>query len=56
LLDLPADSRPSYIAFLYLAKEISTFDVIENAVKQCLSRLRKTPPGISKLKQTIPDL
>jgi len=55
LLDLPANARPSYIAFLYLAKEISTFDVIESATKLCLSRLRKMPPGISKLKQTIPD-
>ena len=55
LIDLPADSRPSYIAFLYLAKEISAFDVIENATKLCLSRLKKMPPGISKLKQTIPD-
>jgi ribonuclease P protein component len=55
LVHLPVDSRPSYIAFLYLAKEISTFDVIESAMKQCLSRLKKMPPGIIKLKQTIPE-
>jgi ribonuclease P protein component len=56
LISLPPDSRPSYIAFLYLAKEISNFDVIENATKQCLSRLRKLPPGVLKSKQIIPDL
>jgi ribonuclease P protein component len=56
LLSLPPDERPSYIAFLYLAKEISNFDVIESATKQCLSRLRKMPPGIQKSKQIIPDV
>ncbi|WP_159468458.1 ribonuclease P protein component [Dyadobacter sp. 3J3] len=48
LLSLPAESRPSYIAFLYIAKEISTFDVIETATKQSLNRLLKLPPALRK--------
>lgn len=48
LLSLPAESRPSYIAFLYIAKEISTFDVIEAAMKQSLNRLLKLPPALRK--------
>lgn len=50
LLSTPVESRPSYIAFLYLAKEISTFDVIENAMKPCLSKLGKMPSAVNKIK------
>ena len=39
----PPESRPSYIAFLYLAKEITTYDVIDLAMKQSLKRLGKVP-------------
>jgi len=45
---LPTESRPSYIAFLYLAKEITTYDVIETAMKQTLKRLEKLPSAIQK--------
>jgi len=45
----PAESRPSYIAFLYLAKEISSYDVIETAMKQTLKRLGKLPPALLKI-------
>jgi len=48
LLSYPAGSRPSYIAFLYLAKEITTYDVIESAMKQCLKKLGKMPPAVLK--------
>ncbi|MCF2445761.1 ribonuclease P protein component [Dyadobacter sp. CY345] len=48
LLSLPAESRPAYIAFLYIAKEISTFDVIETAMKQSVNRLLKLPSALRK--------
>jgi len=48
LVTLPTESRPSYIAFLYLAKEITSYDVIETAMKQTLKRLEKLPPAIQK--------
>ncbi|MCF0059347.1 ribonuclease P protein component [Dyadobacter sp. CY356] len=48
LLALPPESRPSYIAFLYIAKEISTFDVIESSMKQSVNRLLKLPPALRK--------
>jgi len=48
LLSLPPESRPSYIAFLYLAKEIMSYDVIEPAMKQSLKKLEKLPPALSK--------
>jgi len=48
LLSNPPESRPSYIAFLYLAKEITTYDVIESAMKQCLRKLSKMPPAVLK--------
>ncbi|WP_215241092.1 ribonuclease P protein component [Dyadobacter helix] len=38
-------ARPAYIAFLYLAKETSTFSVIEKAMGQSLARLSKLPPA-----------
>ncbi|WP_229212067.1 ribonuclease P protein component [Dyadobacter arcticus] len=48
LLSLPSSSRPSYIAFLYLAKEITSYDVIEPAIKQSLKRLEKLPAANSR--------
>jgi ribonuclease P protein component len=48
LLSLPIDSRPSYIAFLFLAKEITSYDVIETAMKQLLKRLEKLPASHPK--------
>jgi ribonuclease P protein component len=54
LLQAPSDTRPSYIAFLYLAKEISSFSVIDKAMKQCLRRLEKITPDISKSSKTEP--
>ncbi|TLU99994.1 ribonuclease P protein component [Dyadobacter luticola] len=43
LLSLSAEARPSYIAFLYLAKEITSYDVIETAMRQTLKRLERLP-------------
>jgi ribonuclease P protein component len=48
LLALPTESRPSYIAFLYLAKEITSYDVIETAMKQSLKRLERLPQAHPK--------
>ena len=48
LVTSPPESRPSYIAFLYLAKEITTYDVIEPAMKQTLKKLSKVPPALLK--------
>ena len=48
LLSNPAGSRPSYIAFLYLAKEITTYDVIESAMKQSLKKMGKMPSAVPK--------
>ncbi|MCE7068706.1 MULTISPECIES: ribonuclease P protein component [Dyadobacter] len=48
LLALSTESRPSYIAFLYLAKEITSYDVIETAMKQSLKRLEKLPRPVQK--------
>ncbi|WP_439584478.1 ribonuclease P protein component [Dyadobacter bucti] len=48
LISLPRESRPSYIAFLYLAKEITTYDVIEKAMAQSLKRLEKLSLAIQK--------
>lgn len=48
LVALPAETRPSYIAFLYLAKEITSYDVIETAMKQSLKKLEKLPPAFLK--------
>ncbi|MCE7068242.1 ribonuclease P protein component [Dyadobacter sp. CY326] len=48
LLALSTESRPSYIAFLYLAKEITSYDVIEPAMKQSLKRLEKLPRAVPK--------
>jgi ribonuclease P protein component len=48
LISLPSESRPSYIAFLYLAKEITTYDVIEKAMAQSLKRLEKLSLAIQK--------
>ncbi len=48
LVSLPAETRPSYIAFLYLAKEIASYDVIETAMKQSLKKLEKLPPAFHK--------
>ncbi|MCF0062204.1 ribonuclease P protein component [Dyadobacter sp. LJ419] len=48
LLALSTESRPSYIAFLYLAKEITSYDVIETAMKQSLKRLEKLPRAVQK--------
>lgn len=39
LLDLPASSRPAYIAFLYLAKEKKEFDVIQKATIALLNKM-----------------
>ena len=49
LMSSPPEVRPSYIAFLYLAKEITTYDVIESAMKQSLKRLGKLPPALLKM-------
>ena len=49
LVTSPQELRPSYIAFLYLAKEITTYDVIEQAMKPILKRLGKVPPAPLKL-------
>jgi ribonuclease P protein component len=49
LVTSPRELRPSYIAFLYLAKEITTYDVIEQAMKPILKRLGKVPPAPPKL-------
>ena len=48
LLALSTESRPSYIAFLYLAKEITSYDVIETAMKQSLKKLEKLPRAAQK--------
>jgi ribonuclease P protein component len=48
LVSLPAETRPSYIAFLYLAKEITSYDVIEAAMKQSFKKLEKLPPAFRK--------
>ncbi|MCF0072646.1 ribonuclease P protein component [Dyadobacter sp. CY261] len=48
LVSLPAGTRPSYIAFLYLAKEITSYDVIETAMRQSLKKLEKLPPVFPK--------
>jgi len=48
LISLSPESRPSYIAFLYLAKEITTYDVIEKAMAQSLKRLEKLSLAIQK--------
>lgn len=48
---LPAESQPTSIAFLYLAKDITTFDVIETAMKKCLRRLGNTPSGMHSVKE-----
>ncbi|REA57260.1 ribonuclease P protein component [Dyadobacter luteus] len=45
LIASSAGAPPSYIAFLYLAKEITTYDVIEQAMKQTLKKMGKTPPA-----------
>ncbi|MBB5282477.1 ribonuclease P protein component [Rhabdobacter roseus] len=42
LHELPAASRPTYLAFLYLAKEKATYDVIEKSMKKVLARLAST--------------
>jgi ribonuclease P protein component len=49
LVTSPPELRPSYIAFLYLAKEITTYDVIEQAMKPILRKLGKVPPAPLKL-------
>ncbi|WP_221389634.1 ribonuclease P protein component [Dyadobacter sp. NIV53] len=49
LLSSPPGERPSYIAFLYLAKEITTYDVIETAMKQTLKKLGKLPSALLKI-------
>ncbi|OJV19061.1 MAG: ribonuclease P protein component [Dyadobacter sp. 50-39] len=48
LTALHDETRPSYIAFLYLAKEITSYDVIETAMKQSLKKLEKLPPAFLK--------
>jgi len=48
LLALSTESRPSYIAFLYLAKEITSYDVIETAMKQSLKKLERLPRAVQK--------
>jgi ribonuclease P protein component len=48
---LPAESQPTSIAFLYLAKDITTFDVIETAMKRCLRKLGNTPSGMHNVKE-----
>jgi ribonuclease P protein component len=45
LIASPPGIPPSYIAFLYLAKEITTYDVIEQAMKQTLKRMGNMPPA-----------
>ncbi|MCE7062726.1 ribonuclease P protein component [Dyadobacter sp. CY343] len=49
LVTLTPESRPSYIAFLYLAKEIMSYDVIETAMKQSLTKLEKLPAAHRKI-------
>ena len=49
LVSSPPEQRPSYIAFLYLAKEIATYDVIETAMKQTLKRMGKLPSSLLKI-------
>jgi ribonuclease P protein component len=44
LLQVPAERRPAYIAFLYLAKEKSDYDVIEKAMIKVLTRMAKSAP------------
>jgi ribonuclease P protein component len=39
LLEVPATSRPAYIAFLYLAKEKKEFDVIQKTMTTLLTRM-----------------
>jgi ribonuclease P protein component len=46
LLSSPPEQRPSYIAFLYLAKEITTYDVIETAMRQTLKKMGKLPSAL----------
>jgi ribonuclease P protein component len=48
LLSLPSEARPSYVAFLYLAKEITSYDVIEKAMKQSIKKLEKLPSAHPK--------
>ncbi|QRR02911.1 ribonuclease P protein component [Dyadobacter sandarakinus] len=45
---LPPGEKPSYIAFLYLAKEIASYDVIDKAMKQCIKKLEKLPFNLRK--------
>jgi ribonuclease P protein component len=45
LLQLPAPTRPAYIAFLYLAKEKANYDVMEKAMRQLLTRMSKASPA-----------
>lgn len=39
LLEIDAAKRPSYVAFLYIAKEIADYSVIEKSMKRCIERL-----------------
>ncbi len=48
LTALAPETRPSYIAFLYLAKEITSYDVIETAMKLSFKKLEKQPPAFPK--------
>ncbi|WP_084299594.1 ribonuclease P protein component [Dyadobacter tibetensis] len=41
----PDLGRPSYVAFLYLAKDISTFSVIDTSMQKLLVRLRPNTNG-----------
>jgi ribonuclease P protein component len=39
LTQLHGDSRPSYIAFLYLAKEIENYSVIQKGMTRCVQKM-----------------
>ncbi len=42
LTQLPDGSRPSYIAFLYLAKEIENYSVIQKGMTRCIQKMVST--------------
>jgi len=39
LIEIAPSNRPSYIAFLYIAKEIADYNVIEKSMIRCIERL-----------------
>ncbi len=50
ITDLPSGTRPAYIAFLYIAKEMLDFDVIENGMTGLFKKMSAGQPVSGKRK------